>query len=111
VTEQSDLTAIPHLDHTFDIIYCSHVLEHIPDDRKAMRELWRVLKPGGWALIDVPITIDVTFEDPSVTDPDVIDRLHHAGFQVQTIQATDIVDEKAITRLGMGRRSFFICTR
>ena len=54
-----------------DVVLCSHVLEHIPDDRQAMRELRRVLKPDGWALLQVPIDRKraVTFEDPSVTDP------------------------------------------
>ena len=44
---QMDITNISYEDNFFDVILCSHVLEHIPDDRKAMRELYRVLKPGG----------------------------------------------------------------
>lgn len=53
----------------FDIILCSHVLEHIPDDRKAMAELYRVLKPGGFAIIMVPIALnlDDDFENPECT--------------------------------------------
>ncbi len=129
ITVRSDLTAAPHPDDTFDIMYCSHVLEHIPDDRRAMYELWRVLKPGGWALIDVPITSDTTVEDPSVSDPaererlfgqhdhvrrygpDVVERLQDAGFQVQKIHSTDLGNETDIVRLGIKIRSFFICTR
>ena len=53
------------------MILCSHVLEHVVDDRKAMRELHRVLHPSGWALIVVPIASrrDETFEDPAVLTP------------------------------------------
>ncbi len=49
-----DITDIDMPDASFDVIYCSHVLEHIPDDHKAMSELYRVLKPGGWAILLVP---------------------------------------------------------
>lgn len=49
-----EITKIQYPDNTFDIIYCSHVLEHIPNDRLAMAELFRVLKPGGWAMLQVP---------------------------------------------------------
>ncbi|MBI4283997.1 MAG: methyltransferase domain-containing protein [Chloroflexi bacterium] len=64
-----DITAMPLLDNQFDGIICYHVLEHVPDDRKAMRELFRVLKPGGWAILQSPVeeTRQKTFEDPSVT--------------------------------------------
>jgi SAM-dependent methyltransferase len=47
---QMDITDIHYPDNSFDVIYCSHVLEHVPEDRRAMRELARVLKPGGWAV-------------------------------------------------------------
>ncbi len=50
-----DITNIVYEDNFFDVILCNHVLEHIPDDGKAMKELWRVLKPGGWAILQVPI--------------------------------------------------------
>lgn len=75
--QKVDITAIPYPDATFDVVLCSHVLEHIPDDRQAMRELRRVLKPDGWALLQVPIDKKrmVTFEDPTVTDPEERKRL------------------------------------
>ncbi|HEU5170405.1 MAG TPA: methyltransferase domain-containing protein [Gemmatimonadales bacterium] len=65
-----DVTGIPLPDDCFDVIYCSHVLEHVPDDHAAMRELHRVLKPGGFALLQVPVLREQTFEDPSVTSPE-----------------------------------------
>ena len=64
-----DITNINFPDDSFDVIYCSHVLEHIPDDRRAMLELRRVLKSSGWAVIMVPINTEKTFEDFSVTTP------------------------------------------
>jgi predicted SAM-dependent methyltransferase len=68
---KADITALPFGDDSFDVILCSHVLEHVVDDRKAMRELHRVLHPSGWALIVVPIASrrDETFEDPAVLTP------------------------------------------
>ncbi len=64
-----DITRIPQQKNTYDVILCFHVLEHIVDDRKAIRELCRVLKPGGWAILQVPIIGDKTFEDRSVVLP------------------------------------------
>lgn len=67
VMVKMDITNIQYPDDSFDVILCSHVLEHVPDDRKAMREFWRVLKPTGWAILLVPIMAEVTFEDPSMS--------------------------------------------
>lgn len=72
---EMDLTDIQMPDDTFDIVYASHVLEHIPDDRKAMREIRRVLRPGGWAMLVVPMWGETTREDPTVTDPKERERL------------------------------------
>jgi SAM-dependent methyltransferase len=97
-----DVTDLALPDDAFDAILCSHVLEHVPDDRRAMRELQRVLEPGGWCIVMVPIDLGraVTYEDASITDPaererhfwqddhvrlyapDVADRLRDAGFEV-----------------------------
>jgi SAM-dependent methyltransferase len=116
-----DISDIQYGDNTFDVIYCSHVLEHVPDDRKAMREFWRVLKSGGWAILQVPITSDVTFEDPSVTSPkdrervfgqrdhvrrygpDYRDRLVDAGFSVTVDGFVRELDEKTVSRYGLVR--------
>lgn len=112
--EHFDITKIPYPDASFDAIYCSHVLEHVPDDRKAMRELRRVLRPGGWALILVPVRDSPTIEDPSITDPlererlfgqfdhvrfygpDFRDRLEEAGFRVEVIDPRSIDAQGAI---------------
>lgn len=67
---EMDITAIDRPDGSFDAIYASHVLEHVADDRRAMAELRRVLRPGGWALLMVPMWGPTTREDPDVTDPD-----------------------------------------
>ena len=114
-----DITDIQYPDNTFDIIYCSNVLEHVPNDRQAMRELYRVLKPNGFALIMVPVTREKTFEDPSVTDPaerakvfgqadhvrhyglDFKDRLEDSGFSTSTLTAGEIVGENNTLRLGV----------
>ncbi len=108
-TVELDATNINYSDNSFDVIICSHVLEHIPDDLKAMQELYRVLKVGGWGVLQVPISIsiDKTYEDFSVTTPeerkrvfgqadhvriyarDYVDRLKAAGFTVKTYNHAD----------------------
>ncbi|MBE0627722.1 MAG: methyltransferase domain-containing protein [Burkholderiales bacterium] len=71
-----DVTAIQFGDASFDVILCNHVLEHVPEDGKAMRELRRVLKPGGWAIMQVPIKGETTQEDPAVTSAAERTRLY-----------------------------------
>jgi ubiquinone/menaquinone biosynthesis C-methylase UbiE len=66
-----DLHQIPFDENHFDVVLCNHVLEHVRDDIQAMREIHRVLKPGGFAILQIPFfnpIPDVTFEDPSITD-------------------------------------------
>lgn len=97
-----DLQDAPLADQSFDWIICNHVLEHIPDDRQAMREICRLLRPGGAAILQVPLAqaLDKTVEDITLTDeaerirrfgqrdhvrlygPDYYDRLREAGFEV-----------------------------
>lgn len=76
---KADITNLPFEDNVFDVILCNHVLEHIVDDNKAMKELFRVMKPGGWGVFQVPIkqTQENTYEDFSITDPD--ERKKHFG--------------------------------
>lgn len=67
VTHQVDITKVPLADASYDIIMAHHVLEHIPDDRAAMREMHRLLKPGGVALLSVPLNpTRETYEDPTI---------------------------------------------
>jgi len=111
---EMDITNIQYEDNSFDAILCSHVLEHVPDDRKAMREFFRVLKPGGWAVLAVPINVDETVEDPSITDPaerirlfgqddhvrrygpDYFDRLEEAGFQIERLRGADLMSDTRV---------------
>ncbi|HEX8268883.1 MAG TPA: methyltransferase domain-containing protein [Flavobacterium sp.] len=67
---KADICNLPFGDNSFDIILCNHVLEHIPDDTKAMQELYRVLKPGGMGIFQIPQDLrrEITFEDNSITD-------------------------------------------
>jgi SAM-dependent methyltransferase len=98
-----DLHQIPFDDDTFDAIICNHVLEHVKDDQQCISELYRVLRRGGWAIMQVPIDYSraETYEDPTITSPeqreihfwqkdhlrlfgrDYPDRLAKAGFRVK----------------------------
>lgn len=122
-----DLTDIQYPDHSFSAIYCSHVLEHIPDDRKALTELYRVLQPESWALLQVPINAEKTYEDPAIVSPedrtkhfgqwdhvrrcgpDYIERMRAAGFSTQVLRATDVLSLADCTHMGIqpGRYIFF----
>jgi SAM-dependent methyltransferase len=117
---QLDLTALALPDDAFDAVMCSHVLEHIPDDAAAMRELRRVTAPGGWCLVMVPldITRETTYEDPAVVAPedrereflqhdhvrlyapDIADRLRAAGFDVEIVRPEDL-GPGAVERAGL----------
>ncbi|MBN2274397.1 MAG: methyltransferase domain-containing protein [Bacteroidales bacterium] len=72
-----DITDVPEKDGCFDLIICFHVLEHIPDDRKAIRELYRILKPGGTVLIQTPFKEGDIYENNNISDP--AGRLQHFG--------------------------------
>jgi ubiquinone/menaquinone biosynthesis C-methylase UbiE len=74
-----DVQAIPFDDNLFDVIFCNHILEHVNDDLKALQELYRVLKPGGWGIIQSPINYDrtITYEDASIVSPE--ERTKHFG--------------------------------
>ena len=115
---KADICNLPLEDDQFDVILCNHVLEHIPDDRKALSELYRVMKPGGWGIFQVPQDLgrEVTFEDASITDreerrkifgqydhvriygKDYFDILRRAGFQVDSIDYTRSMDPEKVDR-------------
>ncbi|CAM3890968.1 class I SAM-dependent methyltransferase [Flavobacterium sinopsychrotolerans] len=99
---KADICNLPFEDNQYDVILCNHVLEHIPDDTKAMQELYRVLKPGGMAILQIPQDLSraTTFADDSITDQkerakifgqydhvriygrDYFDKLRSIGFKV-----------------------------
>lgn len=126
-----DIMDIHYPDASFDVILCSHVLEHVDDDRQALREFYRVLRPGGWAVLLVPISVDMTFEDPSITDPalrkrlfghpqhvrqyglDFADRVREAGFAVQVVRPSDVAPARELARYAIlpGEWPLFYCTK
>lgn len=115
---QLDITKLDLPDASYQAVVCSHVLEHVNDDRAAMRELRRVLVPGGWCLIMVPLDIarTETFEDASIVSPqererafwqhdhvrlyapDIGDRLAEAGFAVDCIVPRDAFGDELMRR-------------
>jgi len=125
-----DLAVVPIPSDTFDAIICIHVLEHVREDRRAMQELFRVLKPGGWAIISVPIRLDQkTYQDPSIITPqererafgetshfrfygyDLLEQLESYGFQVELDLAKNI-DRQAKQRYGLlDDENIFYCTK
>ena len=125
-----DLTSLPLRDESFDSAICIHVLEHIEDDRAAMAELFRVLRPGGWALVTVPARLDQpTYEDAAVTAPqdrlrefgetdhvrfygnDLVQRLEAAGFHVALDAATEL-DPATMEHYGLlADENIFFCTK
>jgi SAM-dependent methyltransferase len=76
---KTDVQAMPFKDNTFDVIFCNHILEHVDDDIKALCELYRVLKPGGWGIVQSPINYNraTTYEDANIVTPD--ERTKHFG--------------------------------
>jgi SAM-dependent methyltransferase len=126
----ADITATPIRSATFDAVICIHVLEEIEQDLVAMRELYRVLKPGGWAVISVPTRLDQeTYEDPTITTPkersrafgeaahvriygrDLKERLELCGFRVQLDLGKEIRQE-TIEKYGLGEdENIFYCTK
>lgn len=105
---KADICDLPFSDNEFDFIICNHVLEHIPDDTRAMQELYRILKPGGIAILQVPYEAKrtTTFEDDTITDPlerarifgqydhvriygmDYFEKLRSIGFKVDAVDYT-----------------------
>jgi SAM-dependent methyltransferase len=115
---KADICNLPFEDNTYDIILCNHVLEHIPDDTKAMKELYRVLKPGGMGVFQIPQDIKraTTFTDDSITDPkerakifgqydhvriyglDYFDKLRSIGFRVEEVKYTETISPDLVDK-------------
>ena len=127
-----DITNILYEDDSFDVILCSHVLEHVMDDQSAMKELIRVLKPGGWAILQTPIDshLHETFEDPTIVSDtgrerafgqsdhvriyglDYKDRLEKAGFTVKLDSYATDLDADAIIKFGLMKdEEIYFCTK
>lgn len=129
---KADICDLPFADASFDWILCNHVLEHIPNDTKAMQELYRVLKPGGKALLQVPLNSNLaeTFEDDSIVEKaertkvfgqydhvrvygkDYFDKLRQIGFEVSEIQFGKSLTEAERLRYAVTKDEYIpLCLR
>lgn len=115
---KADICNLPFEDNSYDLILCNHVLEHIPDDTKAMQELYRIMKTGGMGIFQIPqdLSRETTFEDNSITDPkerarifgqydhvrvygrDYFDKLRSIGFRVIEEDYTKKLTPEEVTR-------------
>jgi SAM-dependent methyltransferase len=126
----ADITDIPFDEATFDVVICSHVLEHVPDDRAAMRDLHRVLKPGGTAYMMQPISSSThTDEDARVVDiaerrrrfgqkdhvriygQDFVQRVSDAGFEVEVEFYSRHLDDATVAAYGLGSDPIYVCRK
>lgn len=123
VEVKADILSLPFKDNEFDMILCNHVLEHIEEDTKAMKELYRVMKPGGMGIFQIPqdLSREHSFEDPKIITPedrakyygqydhvrvygrDYFDRLEQVGFRVEQIDyskklSPELVDQYRLVR-------------
>ncbi len=118
---KADILDLPFDDNSFDVVICNHVLEHIEDDYKAMSELYRVMKPGGFGIFQVPqnTSLKKTYEDFSITNPkerslhfgqydhvriygyDYFNRLEKVGFLVQAVNLSAELSKELIIRYGL----------
>lgn len=118
---KADICDLPFDDNTYDVVFCNHVLEHIPDDAKAMSELYRVLKPGGLGIFQVPQNVrkTETYEDFNITSPeerqkhfgqydhvriyglDYFTRLEKAGFKVEQFKVNEHFSSEEIKKYAL----------
>lgn len=126
-----DVHDIPFEDNTFDIVFCNHVLEHVEDDIKVLKEFYRVLKPGGWAVLQSPIdySYKTTYEDKSITDPrareiafgqddhlrmfgvDYGERLKLGGFTVEEDKMAIEMSAEEAFKYGLDKREIMYISR
>jgi SAM-dependent methyltransferase len=131
VMTRFDIQSAPFRDQTFDVVICNHVLEHVPDDSVAMAEVHRVLKPGGWAMLQVPVALalHLTIEDPTATTDqqrierfgqedhvrlysrgDYIKRLQTTGFEVRVESYPGVIGAANVDRYGLvEEEEVFVC--
>ena len=115
---KADICDLPFKDNSFDVVFCNHVLEHITDDKKAMQELFRVMKRGGFGIFQIPqdLSRENTFEDNSITDKkerakifgqydhvriygkDYFNKLRSIGFKVDEIDYTQKISSEKLER-------------
>lgn len=120
---KADICDLPFKDNSYDVILCNHVLEHIPDDTKAMQELHRVMKPNGWGIFQIPqdLSREATFEDDSITDKaerakifgqydhvrvygrDYFDKLRSIGFKVEEVDYTSQLSDDDIDKYRLAK--------
>ncbi|REE80879.1 methyltransferase family protein [Lutibacter oceani] len=129
---KADICNLPFEDNSFDIVFCNHVLEHIEDDKKAMSELYRVLKVGGMGIFQIPqdLTLETTYEDFSITSPeerakhfgqydhvrvygkDYFNRLRNVGFKVNEVDYSKTFSEKLIKKYCLVKGEILpVCTK
>lgn len=127
-----DVQNIPMNDNTFDVVLCNHVLEHVEDDQKAMREMYRVMKPGGFGIFQVPLdtTIEQTVEDKTINTPalrelhfgqrdhirlyglDYPQRLRQAGFIVTEDNYVNSIPKELATRYALPKDEvIYLCVK
>ena len=120
---KADICDLPFDDNSFDVILCNHVLEHIPNDTKAMQELYRVMKPGGWGIFQIPQDLkrEQTFEDNTITDRkerarifgqydhvriygrDYFDKLRNIGFTVEEVDYTNRLPKEDVEKYRLAK--------
>ncbi len=120
---KADICDLPFESESFDVILCNHVLEHIPNDEKAMQELFRIMKKGGWGVFQIPQDIKrkTTFEDDSITDKkerakifgqydhvriyglDYFDKLREVGFDIEAVDLTSELPKKEIEKYRLAK--------
>jgi len=126
-----DLHDIPLEDNRFDVIFCNHVMEHVNDHLRCMQELFRVMKPGGWAIMQVPQDFDraEVYEDASITSPeerekhfwqydhvrlfgrDYPDWLRKAGFEVEEYIPSEHFSSEQIARFRLMEKEVLYIAR
>ena len=126
-----DLHNIPLESNAYDVIFCNHVLEHVDDAMQCMKELHRVMKPGGWGIMQVPqdFSRDVTFEDPTIQSPEDREKyywqkdhvrlfgkdypqwLTKAGFVVEEFKPTEHYDLSSIDRYRLQKEEILYIVR